>query len=132
MTSCLGPLPHRTSEVGYPTREGGKTTMRQGLIRHLAVTTVAAVIALGAAATSLATASTLSPAKSGGGTLNVVITGSQWPGLDSATDTQDAADSTYLNAIYGQLFEINMANQITPDQATSWKLTDHNSTLVFT
>jgi peptide/nickel transport system substrate-binding protein len=106
--------------------------MRQGLIRQLAVTTVAAVIALGAAATSLAAASTYSPAKSGGGTLNVVITGSQWPGLDSATDTQDAADSTYLNAIYGQLFEINEANQITPDQATAWKLTDHNSTLVFT
>ena len=106
--------------------------MRQGVIRQLAVTTVAAVIALGVTAASMAAASTYSPAKSGGGTLNVVITGSQWPGLDSATDTQDAADSTYLNAIYGQLFEINAANQITPDQATTWKLTNHNSTLTFT
>jgi peptide/nickel transport system substrate-binding protein len=106
--------------------------MRVGVIRQLAVTTVAAMIALGVTAASMAAASTYSPAKSGGGTLNVVITASQWPGLDSATDTQDAADSTYLNAIYGQLFEINSANQITPDQATTWKLTNHNSTLTFT
>jgi peptide/nickel transport system substrate-binding protein len=106
--------------------------MRRAAIRRFAAATIAAVIGLGAGATSLAAAGTYSPAKSVGGTLNVEITGSQWPGLDSATDTQDAADSTYLNAIYGQLFEINSANQITPDQATTWKLTDHNSTLEFT
>jgi len=90
-----------------------------------------AALALGAGATSIASASTSQPAKAGG-TLQVEIVASQWPGLDSATDTQDTADAAYLNEIYGQLFEMTANNVVVPDQATSWKLTNHNSTLVFT
>jgi peptide/nickel transport system substrate-binding protein len=90
-----------------------------------------AALALGASAASVASATTLTPAKSGG-TLQVEVVASQWPGLDSATDTQDTADAAYLNAIYGQLFEMNAQNVLIPDQATTWKLTNHNSTLIFT
>jgi len=35
-------------------------------------------------------------------------------GLDSATDTQDTADAGYLNAIYGQLFEMTPNNVLIP------------------
>jgi peptide/nickel transport system substrate-binding protein len=90
-----------------------------------------AALAFSAGAASVASANTLTPAKSGG-TLQVEVVSSQWPGLDSATDTQDTADAAYLNAIYGQLFEMTANNVVIPDQATSWKLTNHNSTLVFT
>ena len=92
------------------------------------VTLVTLMVAGGAA--SFASASTLQPAKSGG-TLQVEAVASQWPGLDSATDTQDTADAAYLNQIYGQLFEMTPNNVVIPDQATTWKLTNHNSTLTF-
>jgi peptide/nickel transport system substrate-binding protein len=106
--------------------------MRSAVLRSIAATAVAAAMALGASAASIASASTSQPAKAGGGTLQVEVVSSQWPGLDSATDTQDTADAGYLNAIYGQLFEMNSSNVIIADQATTWKLTNHNSTLVFT
>src|ERR1700678_4147283 len=104
--------------------------MRSAVLRSIAATAVAAAMALGASAASIASASTSQPAKAGG-TLQAEVVASQWPGLDSATDTQDTADAGYLNAIYGQLFEMTPTNTIVADQATSWKLTDHNSTLVF-
>jgi len=105
--------------------------MRSTVLRSITATVVAAALALGASAASIASASTSQPAKSGG-TLQVEVVASQWPGLDSATDTQDTADAAYLNAIYGQLFEMTANNVVVPDQATTWKLTNHNSTLVFT
>jgi peptide/nickel transport system substrate-binding protein len=105
--------------------------MRSAVLRSIAATAVAAAVALGASAASIASASTSQPAKSGG-TLQVESVASQWPGLDSATDTQDTADAGYLNEIYGQLFEMTANNVVIPDQATTWKLTNHNSTLVFT
>ena len=104
--------------------------MRSAVLRSLAATAVASALALGASAASIASASTSQPAKAGG-TLQVEVVASQWPGLDSATDTQDTADAAYLNEIYGQLFEMNANNVVIPDQATTWKLTNHNSTLVF-
>jgi peptide/nickel transport system substrate-binding protein len=106
--------------------------MRSAVLRSIAATAVAAAMALGASAAGIASASTSQPAKAGGGTLQVEVVASQWPGLDSATDTQDTADAGYLNEIYGQLFEMNASNVVIPDQATVWKLTNHNSTLVFT
>jgi len=67
-----------------------------------------------------------------GGTLTVLAVASQWPGLDPASDTQDTADAAYLNAIFGQLFELTSTNQIVPDQATKWSLTNNNTVLHFT
>jgi peptide/nickel transport system substrate-binding protein len=105
--------------------------LRTAVLRSIVVASMTAALAVGAGATSIASASTSQPAKAGG-TLQVEIVASQWPGLDSATDTQDTADAAYLNEIYGQLFEMTANNVVVPDQATSWKLTNHNSTLVFT
>jgi peptide/nickel transport system substrate-binding protein len=76
-------------------------------------------------------ASTTPQVKSGG-TLTVETVAAQWPGLDAATDTQDTADAAYLNAIYGQLFELSSTNKIVADEATTWKLTAGNTVLNFT
>jgi peptide/nickel transport system substrate-binding protein len=51
-----------------------------------------------------------------------------WPGLDPATDTSDAADHDYLNAIYGELFEQGPKGAI-PDLASGYKLSSDLQTL---
>jgi peptide/nickel transport system substrate-binding protein len=66
------------------------------------------------------------------GALNVTDTAAQWPGLDVATDTQDQADAPFLNAIYGQLFEIGPNNAIIDDEASSYKFLDHNREFAIT
>jgi peptide/nickel transport system substrate-binding protein len=66
------------------------------------------------------------PAIKNGGTLNVAIQGGQWPGLDPATNTQDAADSTLQDAIYGDLFEQGPNGSIIDDMAQSFSWADHN------
>jgi peptide/nickel transport system substrate-binding protein len=104
--------------------------MKRMFLHSLVATSMAAAIALGAAAVS--NASTATTHVKTGGTLQVDAVASQWPGLDSASDTQDTADAAYLNAIYGQLFELTPSNKIIPDEATKWQLTNKNSTLVFT
>jgi peptide/nickel transport system substrate-binding protein len=67
-----------------------------------------------------------------GGKLVVEAVASQWPGLDPASDTQDTADAAYLNAIFGQLFEMNSSNKIIPDEASSWSFSKGNTILHFT
>ncbi|MBO0700624.1 MAG: ABC transporter substrate-binding protein, partial [Zavarzinella sp.] len=64
-----------------------------------------------------------------GGTLHVLTVGTQWPGLDSATDTQDTADANFLNAIYGQLFELAPGNKVVPDEATGYKFSNNFQTV---
>lgn len=51
-----------------------------------------------------------------------------WPGLDPATDTSDAANGTYLSAIYGELFRAGPKGSI-PDLVTSYKLSNNLETL---
>src|SRR5487761_2184273 len=64
-----------------------------------------------------------------GGTLNVIVVGAQWPGLDVGTNTQDAADARYQDAIYGDLFQLGPKGKIIPDQATGYKFSNHNKTV---
>src|SRR5487761_2440582 len=105
--------------------------MKHRLGKHLAVTGL--VVAMGiAASTSGAMASTNAQKVKSGGTLNIVAVASQWPGLDPATDTQDAADYAYLSAIYGQLIELQPGGKIAPDLASGWAYSNHNSTLTLT
>ncbi|MBO0692911.1 MAG: ABC transporter substrate-binding protein, partial [Acidimicrobiaceae bacterium] len=52
-----------------------------------------------------------------------------WPGLDPATDTSDDANATYMNAIYGGLFEQGPQNQVVPDLATGYKMLDGGKTV---
>src|SRR5665213_4116011 len=93
-----------------------------------------AVVAVGviAAACGGSPSTTNTTTSKSGGTLTVLAVASQWPGLEPASDTQDTADAAYLNAIFGQLFELTSTNQIVPDQATKWSLTNNNTVLHFT
>jgi peptide/nickel transport system substrate-binding protein len=85
-----------------------------------------------AASASGAMASTHAQKVKSGGTLNIVAVASQWPGLDPATDTQDAADYAYLSAIYGELIELQPGGAIAPDEASTWKYSNGNTTLTLT
>jgi peptide/nickel transport system substrate-binding protein len=51
-----------------------------------------------------------------------------WPGLDPATDTSDAANGDYMNSIFGELFRQGPKGVI-PDLVTSYKLSSDLQTL---
>ena len=53
-----------------------------------------------------------------------------WPGLNPSTDTNGAADQSYLDAIFGQLFQLGAGGKILPDLATSYKFTNGDKTIV--
>jgi peptide/nickel transport system substrate-binding protein len=55
-----------------------------------------------------------------------------WPGLDPATDTNGAADQSYMDAIFGQLFELGPGGKIIPDLATAYRFTNTGKTIVIT
>jgi peptide/nickel transport system substrate-binding protein len=53
-----------------------------------------------------------------------------WPaGLDPATNTSGAADQSYMDSIYGQLFELGTKGHIIPDMATGYTITDGGKTV---
>lgn len=64
-------------------------------------------------------------ATSRSGSLVDIAVGSAWPGLDPATNTQDAADVNYENAIFGQLFELKPGGKILPSEATGYQFSNH-------
>jgi peptide/nickel transport system substrate-binding protein len=80
----------------------------------------------------VASASTVHPQVNRNGSLTVIVSAgpaASWPGLDPATDASDAADTDYLNAIYGELFEAGPKNQIEPDLATGYTYSNGNKTV---
>jgi peptide/nickel transport system substrate-binding protein len=68
-----------------------------------------------------------------GGTLTVLEAASYagaWPvGLDPATNTSDAADEPYMDAIYGTLFEQGNGGRIIPDLATGYNISSNAMTV---
>jgi peptide/nickel transport system substrate-binding protein len=52
-----------------------------------------------------------------------------WPGLDPATNPQDTADASMMNAIYGQLFEAGPHGEVVPREATGYKFLDGGLTV---
>ena len=53
-----------------------------------------------------------------------------WPfGLDPATNTDGAADQDYMNAVYGQLFELGANGKIIYDLATSGTISADGKTV---
>jgi peptide/nickel transport system substrate-binding protein len=95
----------------------------------LAVFLVTALVGTGAA--HAATRENSSPQH--GGTLTALETASfagAWPvGLDPATNTSDAADQPYMDAIYGTLFEEGSAGKIIPDLATGYSISSNAMTV---
>jgi peptide/nickel transport system substrate-binding protein len=90
---------------------------------------LATAVVLGGVAAAPIGASVIPSARSGtGGSLADLAVGSQWPGLDPATNTQDAADANYENAIFGELFELDPGGKIVPDEASGYQFTNHNLT----
>jgi peptide/nickel transport system substrate-binding protein len=89
---------------------------------------VVALSSMSAATSASAASSTPTP----GGSLTVLENSGYvgaWPGLDPATDTSDAADAVYMDAIYGGLFEQGTNNQVVPDLATGYKFANGGKTV---
>jgi len=82
------------------------------------------------------TSATSSTTPQRGGSLTV-LEGSgfagAWPaGLDPATNTNGAANQSYMEAIYGQLFELDQHGKIVPDLATGYQFADGGKTVNIT
>ena len=65
-----------------------------------------------------------------GGSLTIFEVASQWPGLDPATNTQDAADVDYENAIFGQLFEQGPGTSVINDLVQNYHYTAGGTKIV--
>jgi peptide/nickel transport system substrate-binding protein len=85
---------------------------------------LALLISLGLAAPAGAASKVKASSINKNGSLTVLENSSElgeWPTLDPATDTSDLADATYLNAIYGTLFDQASNGTVVPDLATGYK-----------
>ncbi len=88
----------------------------------------------GAAASASATVGPQNSAapKAGGSFTMLEETGltGAWPtGLDPATDGNGSANQSYLNAIYGNLFELGANGQTIDDLATGYTITPDGKTV---
>ena len=115
-----------------------RADQRGRFIRSVAVIAAAAAAALvtgcGSSGTS-STPSTSSTTPHSGGSLTVLEGSSfagAWPGLDPATDTDGAANQSYMDAIFGQLYQLGQGGKWIPDLATNISATDGGKTWVFT
>ena len=78
------------------------------------------------------TTAAAAPVKSGGSL--TVLEGKgfsgDWPvGLDPATNTNGSGDQDYMNAVYGQLFELGSKGQVIDDLATGYQFSNGAKTI---
>ena len=103
--------------------------------RKSSVLRVSSVLVATAVAVALAGCggSSNKPTSTSGGSLTV-LEGSTfagaWPGLDPATDTDGAANMSYMDSIYGELFELTAGGKTTGDLATGYQFTNGGKTIV--
>jgi peptide/nickel transport system substrate-binding protein len=89
-------------------------------------------------ANSSASSSTAAPtgAPKSGGSITVLESAGfagDWPtGLDPATNVNGAADQSMMDSIYGELWELQGNNQLTPDLATAYKFSNGGATITIT
>lgn len=105
--------------------------MRTGVCRGLAVIVIASVVGL-LCSTGTSLASPRFPASGdSNGTLIVLepSTGAPWQSLDPATGTGTAGVPTYLDAIFGDLFEQGPGNKPIPDLALGYTFSDGGKTV---
>ncbi|HEY2505577.1 MAG TPA: ABC transporter substrate-binding protein [Streptosporangiaceae bacterium] len=55
-----------------------------------------------------------------------------WPGLDPATDTDGAANMSYMDSIFGELFELTTGGKETGDLATGYSFSNGGKTISIT
>jgi len=120
-------------------RFGSAQRNQRKRIRRFGLAGTAVLLALGVAACSSSSSSSSSaaaPASTGpraGGALTVFeATGysGDWPdGLDPATNIDGAADQDYMDAIYGELFELGPKGAIIPDLATGYSISSDAKTI---
>jgi peptide/nickel transport system substrate-binding protein len=109
-------------------------------MRHLKPTgMVAVVLALVLGEASLTAQSgwaAVAPvAHSPTGSLQITLTAGEWPNLDPAVNTQAAADSAIMSAVFGGLFEFvygGGALRVVPDLAIGYKFTNGGRTFQIT
>ena len=109
-----------------------RTTRRLSALRVSSViAAVATAVALAGCGSSTPTSSSTTP--HAGGSLTVLEGSSfagAWPGLDPATDTDGAANMSYMDSIYGELFELTAGGKTTGDLATGYSFTNGGKTVV--
>jgi peptide/nickel transport system substrate-binding protein len=99
----------------------------------LAVMAMVILSACGSSGTSSAPPAPTAPKH--GGSLTVLEGDSfagSWPGLDPATDTDGAANQSYMDAIFGELYQLGQGGKWIPDLATSISPSNGGKTWVFT
>ena len=96
----------------------------------LAAVGAAILSGCGSSGSSAPTASSSGPHR--GGTLTVLEGASfagAWPGLDPATDTDGAANQSYMNSIFGELFALGPGGKLIPDLATGYSYSNGGKTI---
>jgi peptide/nickel transport system substrate-binding protein len=96
---------------------------------------MAMVVLSGCSSSSTSSTTPSSSAPHHGGSLTVLEGDSfagSWPGLDPATDTDGAANQSYMDAIFGQLYQLGQGGKWIPDLATNISPADGGKTWVFT
>jgi peptide/nickel transport system substrate-binding protein len=110
---------------------------RRFILSAPAILATAAAVALagcGSSSSSSAPASS-SAAPQEGGSLTVLEGASfagAWPGLDPATNTDGAANQSYMNSIFGELFELGTGGKLIDDLATGYSYANGDKTTVIT
>ena len=121
-------------------RFGSAQRKQRKRIRRFGLAGTAVLLALAVAACSSSSSSSSSsaaaPASTGpraGGALTVFeATGysGDWPdGLDPATNIDGAADQDYMDAIFGELFELGPKGAVIPDLATGYSISSDAKTI---
>ncbi len=93
---------------------------------------VGAVILSGCGSSGSSSTPTAASGPHRGGSLTVLEGASfagAWPGLDPATDTDGAANQSYMNSIFGELFALGSGGKLIPDLATGYSFSNGGKTI---
>jgi peptide/nickel transport system substrate-binding protein len=111
----------------FSRRTVGRSALR---VSSAVVAVVVAVVLAGCGSTSKPPSSSTS--KQSLTVLEGVSFAGSWPGLDPATDTDGAANMSYMDSIYGELFELTTGGKETGDLATGYSFTNGGKTVNIT
>jgi peptide/nickel transport system substrate-binding protein len=113
-----------------------KTTERRRffLSAPIILTATVALVVAGCGSSGSKSPTTSTTPKAGGSL--TVLEGSSfagaWPGLDPATDTDGAANQSYMDAIFGELYQLGPGGTWIPDLATNISPSNGGKTWTFT